>query len=349
MESVEARASARVGLLGNPSDAFGGRALACTLPAFEASVRIEAAERFEIAPAEEDALTFPDLRQAVDAYRSFGSEGGNRLLRAAVVRFFEHAPACGDAPAPQLRFRMAWQTRIPRQVGLGGSSAIVVAALRALAAWFRVELAPLQLAELALAAEVEELGITAGPMDRVTQAYDDLVLVDCDEPFAPGSVRVVGAGLLPPLFVAWNPAGGRASGRVHASVRERFQHGDPVVRGVMRELAALADEGLACLERGDGAAFRACLDRNLALRCRVYEVDAHSLELAAIARDFGASAKLSGSGGAVVGSLAEAARLPALAVAYREADYACVALGGDRAPTGPCPGTHTWSRRGRRP
>jgi hypothetical protein len=50
-----------------------------------------------------------------------------------------------------------------------------------------------------------------------------------------------------------------------ASVRERFQHGDPVVRGVMRELAALAD----------------------------------------------------------------ATRLPALAVAYREADYACVALGGD--------------------
>jgi len=328
MESVEARARARVGLLGNPSDAFGGRALACTLPAFEASVRIAAAERFEIAPAEEDALTFPDLREAVEAYRSFGSEGGNRLLRAAAVRFLEHAPDCGGAPPGRLRFRMAWQTRIPRQVGLGGSSAIVVAALRALAAWFRLEIAPLRLAELALAAEVEELGIAAGPMDRVTQAFDDLVLVDCDEPFADGSVQVIGAGILPPLFVAWNPAGGRASGRVHASVRERFVHGDAVVHAVMRELAALADEGLAALRRGDAAAFRACLDRNLALRCRVYEVDAHSLELVAIARDFGASAKLSGSGGAVVGVLADAGRRPALAEAYRRAGYDCVALAG---------------------
>ena len=62
---------------------------------------------------------------------------------------------------------MRWRTSIPRGVGLGGSSAIVIAVLRALCALHGTELDPARMAELALAIETEDLAIAAGPQDRV--------------------------------------------------------------------------------------------------------------------------------------------------------------------------------------
>ena len=65
-------------------------------------------------------------------------------------------------------------TTIPRSVGLAGSSAIVIAALRAAG----VDLEPPEVAELALAIERDDLGIAAGLQDRAVQAFDQPVLVD---------------------------------------------------------------------------------------------------------------------------------------------------------------------------
>ena len=84
-----------------------------------------------------------------------------------------------SAAAPALR--ISFESDIPLQVGLAGSSAIVVAALRVLCRWWRVELPPDELAELALRAESELLGIAAGPQDRVVQSYQGLLDMD----FAP--------------------------------------------------------------------------------------------------------------------------------------------------------------------
>ena len=83
-----------------------------------------------------------------------------------------------DASDPRLRFRITYATTIPRQAGMSGSSAIVIAAMRAMMKWFGVEIAPRDLAEMALKAETEDLGITAGPMDRVIQAYEGVVHMD---------------------------------------------------------------------------------------------------------------------------------------------------------------------------
>src|SRR5439155_3838076 len=128
-----AEAPARAALAGNPSDGYEGRTLAVALPAFRARVEIEPADRFDV---------------------------GEPLLAAAFRRFARGVGA--DPPPVSMRFT----TTIPRQVGLGGSSAIVVAGLRALCAGFGTELTPGDLAMAALEAETEELGIAAGPQDR---------------------------------------------------------------------------------------------------------------------------------------------------------------------------------------
>ena len=70
-----------------------------------------------------------------------------------------------------------WTSDIPRSVGLAGSSAIVVATLRALARPGDPAPDPLELAKLALLVE-QDLGIVAGLQDRAVQATGEPVLVD---------------------------------------------------------------------------------------------------------------------------------------------------------------------------
>lgn len=48
MQRVSGQASPRIGLLGNPSDGYEGKAIALTFHNFSATVTIEASDRFEI-------------------------------------------------------------------------------------------------------------------------------------------------------------------------------------------------------------------------------------------------------------------------------------------------------------
>ena len=141
-------ASARAALAGNPSDGYGGAVLALTLPARRATAR-----------------AWPAGAPAIDP--------PSQLVTATVARFAsEYAAATRAATA------VTWETTIPRAVGLGGSSAIVVATLRALCELWSVALEPMAMARLALAIEVEDLGIAAGLQDRLAQTHDGLTFMD---------------------------------------------------------------------------------------------------------------------------------------------------------------------------
>lgn len=326
MEPVSAIAHARAGLLGNPSDGYGGKAIALALLDFRARVRIEPADRFELVPGDSDGVRFPSLREALARFAVVGCDDGLRLLRAAVCRFAGWLARLDElAPDdPRLRFRMGYDTDIPRQVGLAGSSAIVVAALRALCAWFAVVIPPAELAELALAAELEDLGIAAGAMDRVIQAYGGLVCMDLAEPRSAAGYQRLDPELLPPLFVAWDPHGGESSARAHGSLRARWLAGDPEVLATIDAFRSLVDEGVAALRAGEPDRLRDLMRRNFDLRTRIFDVAQRDRGLVAIARDVGGAAKLCGSGGAVVG-MAPAGdpetALAALERRYRDAGF----------------------------
>lgn len=285
---LRVRTCARAGLLGNPSDVYGGKAIALAVDDFAAEIAV--------APA-------PGLR--LDA-----EEGARRLVRAALARL----PEAGEAPV-----RLSVRTDVPRQVGLAGSSAIVVGALRALCAWCGVRLHPAELAERALAAEAEELGIVAGPMDRVVQAYGGLVAMDCHAPRGPGSYRRLSPDLLPPLFLAWDPEPGEPSGSAHAEVRARFAAGDPAVRSALARLPRLVDEGLECLGRGDVVGFQRLVDLNFDIRAGIWPLRPRDREMVEIGRCEGAAVKFCGSGGAVLGVMRDPAEYPGLERAYRRA------------------------------
>jgi len=330
---AEGIAHARAGLLGNPSDVYGGKVIALSVCNFQARVVIEPAARFALRPGETDMLAFPSAREASRAFENAGCEDGMRLLRAALRRFAGSWQGFDllDGDDPSLRFTMRYETDIPRQVGLAGSSAIIIAALRALMSWFDVAIEPAALAEIALAAEVEDLGITAGPMDRVVQAYGGVVLMDLKEPRSAASYRPLSPETLPPLFVAWDPRGGACSGIAHGDLRRRWESGDPEVHRIMSDFRDLVDEGIALW--GDGgleggvvegrntAAFRDLLSRNFEMRSQIFHISARDRQMVAIARQFNAAAKLAGSGGAVIGVPAQETDLGRIHAAYEEAGF----------------------------
>jgi len=300
--------------------------IALALANFRAAVTLEPADAFEIVPGADDRLVYPSLREAAGALSAYGCEDGVRLLRAALKQLVGWRGGLADLPDadPRLRFRIRYETDIPRQVGLAGSSAIVTAALRALAEWFGLLLDPAALSELALACETEELGITAGPMDRVIQAYQGLLWMDFAPPRGAHSYRRLDPGRLPPLFVAWDPRGGEPSRKLHSDVRLRFLRGDADVRHAIASLPTLADEGLRCLEAGDVAGLMRLVDRNFEVRASVFPLAPVDGELVRLARAAGCAAKLCGSGGAVLGVMPESSLWPRVEASYASAGFGIV-------------------------
>jgi glucuronokinase len=184
-------------------------------------------------------------------------------------------------------------------VGLGSSSALVIAVLRALCEAHELELEPAEMAELALAIEVEELGIAAGLQDRVVQAYGGLVFMDFGEHAAPRRYEPLNAELLPPLVVAWREDAAASSATVHGGLRQRHDR-ERGVRVAMAELGDAAREARDALAARDTNRFARAVDATFDLRERIVELDPQCVEMVLAARRAGAAANYTGSGGAIV-------------------------------------------------
>jgi glucuronokinase len=294
-------ANARAALVGNPSDAFGGATIAFALG--ELSAEVEATPDDEVGLAADGAeLRFRDAASLVAAGRSgdYPPRGPLALLMAAAKRFADRLVASGVA-LDGLGFRARLvRSSIPPSVGLAGSSAIVIATLRALGGLFEDRIPPRELPWVALACE-EELGIAAGPQDRVVQTYGGLVYMDFDPARATaGDHESLDPALLPPLVVAYDRQATSHSGSVHASVRERFEAGDREVVRAMGEIAELARAGREALLAGDSQRLGELLDRNLDRRREIYDLEPRHLAMVDAARAHGGSANYAGSGGAIV-------------------------------------------------
>ena len=173
------RAYARAGLVGNPSDGYHGKTISFSVRNFWAEVVLYEWDSVEIVLAADDRAKFDSVFDLARDVRLHGYYGGIRLIKATIKRFVEHCETRGLALHDR-KFSVRYQTTIPRQVGLAGSSAIIVATLRCLMEFYDVQL-PLEIQPMfVLLVEQEELGITVGLQDRVIQVYEGLVYMDFD-------------------------------------------------------------------------------------------------------------------------------------------------------------------------
>lgn len=335
--TLTTRAYARVGLYGNPSDGYHGKTIALTIANFWASATIAPSERLTLIPHPLfDPCDFGSLSDLHFISRREGYQGGLRLAQAACKRFYEFCMEKGVA-LPKRNFTMSYDTNVPRQVGLAGSSAIVTAAMRALMQFYNLDeshIASPLLPSLVLSVE-SELGIVAGLQDRVVQAYEGLVYMDFDknifESTGHGLYKRLDASLLcnalPLIWLAYcgEPSD---SGRIHSDVKARWEAGDDSVIDIMRRIADVAEQARLALEAGDSNDCKRLIAENFELRRSLFGdqvLGETNLRLIQIARDHGAVAKLPGSGGAVVGTC-DLGQLEEVRAAYEAESYVFVVL-----------------------
>lgn len=296
---------ARAALAGNPSDGFGGAVVAVPVTTVGATVQVEVAERFEILPSPTSDDTFETLDDLVDRVDRFGYGDARQLVTATLRALHRHL---GASIAP---LRVEATTTVPRSVGLAGSSALVIATIRAVAtahpgaAWAqRLEAAPDLVAAIALDVETSELGIRAGLQDRLVQAYEQPLMMDFS------AVREIAPGLTggrvevlptPPgiMFVATRPAAAEPSGVTHGSLRTDFDDDRGRTRSILRELAERAHDAARAVERGDATSLGEAMDATLDLRRSLLVLDPRHLEMAEVARSRGCHANWTGSGGSI--------------------------------------------------
>uniref|UniRef100_A0A6Q2XCR0 Uncharacterized protein n=1 Tax=Esox lucius TaxID=8010 RepID=A0A6Q2XCR0_ESOLU len=304
---------ARVGLMGNPSDGFNGKTIAMTISNFWAEVTLVESQTLVLLPHPlNDPTEFGSLQDLYCISRKEGYLGGLRLLQATCKKFYQFCSMKGIALTKQ-NFTLKYDTNIPRQVGLAGSSAIVSATLKCLMKFYNITDSDLPKpirANFILNVETDELFITAGLQDRVVQVYEGLIYMDFSKNLMDeqgfGDYISMDMSSLPLFWLAYlsDPSD---SGRIHSNVRQRWLNvkSDVMCTHYCRRWKQLKQE-------------QSLFHRS------VYTDEClgpGNLKMVQLARQvqFGSAVKLPGSGGAVVGLCLDQGRLVEMRKAFQEA------------------------------
>jgi galactokinase/mevalonate kinase-like predicted kinase len=286
---VVASAPGRCGILGNPTDGYGGSVISCSLEE-RATVTVSDANNTSITIGGETTV----LR-----------ERGDYELKQD--RF-----DCARAVLNFLRLReqpvsIEVETTVPVQAGLAGSTAILTAMVVALREWLGQP--PLEkhlLAETVRVIELHYLEIQCGYQDQYMTVFGGLNFMDFrdkelyrdlkHEIFATienldGAVREL------PLLLA-HTGQQRVSGRVLRPIRERWEQGDRLVHEGYRRIGELARLGKRSIIEGDWETVARFMNENHRIQQSLGASGEINDRMIAVALDAGAlAAKLAGAGG----------------------------------------------------
>ncbi len=295
-------APGRCGIVGNPSDMYGGAVISCSTRE-RALVTVEDSDVMEIAVEGRTRIcrTPDDFRQ----------DGGMFDAVLAAVEYFELEGA---------RIRVGVTSGIPVRAGLSGSTAVMAALTAGLLEWMvtrgygpgerrrsgeRALNSPYLLAETVRDIELYFLKIICGYQDAYMCAFGSLRFMDFSgkEHYLPlereplGTVEnLAGAGPEPPLVLVHTGVQ-RVSGAVHKPVRDRWMEHDPlVVTGVLR-LAHIARMAKRALLLGDWDLLGEAMTENHEIVRSFGSSSEVNERIIRIALDSGAiAAKLAGAG-----------------------------------------------------
>lgn len=300
------KAYPRAALIGNPSDGYFGKTIAFVFDNYHAKVTLYESPELDLLPSLRDHSHFTSIRQLAEDVSMYGYYGGIRLLKATLKRFYDYCLNHG-LKLDDRNFTIRYSTTIPNRLGLAGSSAIITACIRALKQFYGIKIDKPELANLILAVEAEELGINAGLQDRVAQAYNIPVFMDFDREF----MTKYGYGDYKPLelnndlnlYIAFRTDLAEGSEILHGHLRERYAAGQPEVMTAMHEWSELTVKAQSCIQQKAYPLLGKLIDRNFDLRTEVCNemISAKNRRMVKIARSVGASAKFTGSGGAIIG------------------------------------------------
>lgn len=287
--TITASAPGRVGIVGNPTDMYGGSVISCSTKE-RASVRIQPSDRLVLdAGAEQRVIDAPeDLVKREDIFD---------IARAAL----------SGTESSDLRVRISWSTDIPFRAGLSGSTALLVSMVAGLLAFRGIRHSPYHQAELARGIEYRNLTF-CGYQDAYMCTFGGLHYMDFrgkefhleygTDPYATME-PLPSVAALPAVVVI--TGGQRVSGGVHTPLRERWLAGETEVVEAYDAIADLARDGKKAILEDRLDRLGELMNENQALTQSLGGSNPEDDRFIELAREAGATgAKLAGSSGAIV-------------------------------------------------
>ncbi len=296
---IHVSAPGRGGIIGNPSDIYGGTVVSCTIPERAEAVVAESPKLiFDIYGHYQVIETEADLQYSDKLHFLNVAKAVWRHLRRS--RFVEEGRI-----DPEATFLIRAQSNIPLKAGCAGSTAMLMCILAGVLAHFGIDLSPYELAELARIIERHELGVHCGYQDQYMIAFGGLNCIDlrgkADEPTgreAPYATVEPLTNHVPHLpFILANTGIQRHSGQFHAEPRKKWEEGDPRRRRGFERIGELGRLGKKALLLGDWEWLGELMNENYELVEDLIGCGEENTRLIMAARRHGAlGAKLSGAG-----------------------------------------------------
>lgn len=280
-------APGRAGIIGNPTDMYGGSVLSCSVN-MRATVKLFPSSDIMIETNGEvcPIRSREDLRPRDDLFDV-----------ARAVLDYLHLPPLGC--------RVSYKSEIPLRSGLAGSTALTVALLQAFLVWQRKFVNLYQLSERARYIELNYLKVVCGYQDACMCAFGGLNYMDFRgkqfyrtaeaELFATIEPLTPYISALP--FMLGYTGVQHASSAVHKPIRERWLEGEPSVVEGYKRITEIAQSGKKALLLGDWPAMGRLMNENHAIQRDLGGSGESNERLIAAALGAGAlGAKLAGAG-----------------------------------------------------
>jgi galactokinase/mevalonate kinase-like predicted kinase len=207
-DTISYSAPGRAGVLGNPSDIYGGFVLS-----------ISTKERNSCTLRKSNEWKLPE---------------DTTLWDAATKRF--HVDET---------FEVEWRSEVPRSSGLAGSTALLAATLACIyEATERSLEVEAEFAEVVRDVELVEAGVVCGYQDAYMVVHGGFRSINFSgkHPISSGPLGVVKDVQLPGSFLLVTTGVERLSGSVHGPMRERWLAGEKLVVDAMSELTQMAEQ-----------------------------------------------------------------------------------------------------------
>jgi galactokinase/mevalonate kinase-like predicted kinase len=284
---VVCSAPGRAGIIGNPTDMYGGSVISC-------SVGLRA--RATVTPAESIVLATNGEECCIKGADDLRPQGDLFDIPRAILSYMH---------LPPLRCRVHYESNIPMRSGMSGSTALLVATLQALLVWQGEYLAHYQLAERARYIELNYLKIVCGYQDAYMCTFGGLNYMDFRGKQFYRSAEAELFATIEPLadyapklpFVLGFTGVQHISGAVHKPIRERWLEGEAaVVRGYER-ITEIARMGKKALIQQDWPTLSRLMNENHAIQRDLGGSGESNERLIDAVLDAGApGAKLAGAG-----------------------------------------------------
>ncbi|MBI2190374.1 MAG: hypothetical protein HYU36_00125 [Planctomycetes bacterium] len=286
--SLLCTAPGRAGIIGNPTDLYGGSVISCSTQE-RAAVILE--------PSKELAFEVAGRRLEVRAAGDLIPDGGLFDVAKAVIGFLG---------TPDARFTLRWACNVPFRAGLSSSSAMIVSILNAVLAHLGRREHAFRRAEMARHIELHHLGILCGYQDAYLCTFGGLHYMDFrdkqfyrsfgEEPYGTLESLAPYVDSLP--FVLGHTGVQRSSGTVHKPIRQRWLEGDRDVVGAYLRIAHLARMGKRALLDQDWELLGELMTENHEIQRDLGGSGPQNERLIEAALEAGAlGAKLAGAGG----------------------------------------------------